>query len=136
MTAILGFLTSKVAGPLFGVAALGLLIGFTVLKISSSATIASLHSEIDDPKTGYKAELATASANQQTLKGSLDQCNVSVDSISKRAAAAEARAQGALDALAGLKDATARSVAAILGAKASSKDACKAADALILEQAR
>ena len=134
---MLGFLTSGIAGPLFGIGMLASVLLGGVEYLVQSAKIANLQSDnaklstsIDDPKTGYIARGAQCESNVATLKTSIALTSQSLKNLAAQEAALEAAAAKATaSAQAGAKaaDAAAQHILSLQ----PGGDVCKAALALI-----
>jgi len=87
----------------------------------------ALVARIEDPDTGYIAQLATCRTNVTSLRNSLETQNTAVRDLEARTAAAEQRASAARAEAARLSSAASRDLAAIRGAVPGSPDDCEAA---------
>jgi multidrug resistance efflux pump len=103
---VVGFLTSRLAGPIFGAAALGLLgvlIWSGVQNVRLNSTITQLDDEIHNPNTGYiakvdrlTANVSTLEGNQRTLQASINEQNAAVTALKAAADKQQADYQAAV----------------------------------------
>lgn len=128
-------ITDKILAYAAGAGCLVLAIALAATMLFYSGRVRSFEDAIDNPKTGYKVQLATASANALSLKGGLDQCNAGVAAHAGEQAATDKRLADAAAAMQPVLEKLQRSNAAIMAAK-SGPDACKSANSLIMEQVR
>ena len=135
MTLILSWLTSKLAGPIFGACSGALLIALFVLWIASGATEAGLRAGVKTAQAQADAasrNLVTCQGDQGALSKSLDAQNASLAALKAQGQTATAAADKALAAAAS-ESLTARASAGRLLATKPGADLCASADALILE---
>lgn len=131
MTAILGFLTSRVGAFISAGLAVALLLAMIVLKLQ----IHSLHSEIGQVQGQLAAaqrDLAQCHANTATLQGGIDRQNAAIQA--QATAAAQRDADLTRVASQARQDAqTAQQRAAAILARPRTGNSCADADAAILE---
>jgi len=135
MTAILAWLTSKLAGPILGACSGLLLVALFALWIASQTTEASLRSELKTAQAQAAAaahDLATCQTNQTTLTQSLNTQNASLTALKAQGDAVTASADKAVQAATSASSAARAAAANLLTAKPGG-DLCASADALILE---
>lgn len=103
MDAILGFFTSKIAGPIFAGLFVVTLIGWGVTAAITSAKVsglegdkAKLETSINDPKTGFIAQLSQCRTNVATFGAAVDRQTASLNDLKAQAEAAESRWRMAL----------------------------------------
>ena len=128
MTMILGFITSKIGGPLF----LASTAIFAIWLAAAEIHVHILNGQIND----YQGKLAASQASVGALDAGLKTCNGKVDALkaegdrltnlANSALAANAEARASADSLA----------KQILSYKSTSSDKCKAADEIFLKFAR
>ena len=128
-------IADKILAYIGGGLALTLALALTYVTVTKNVELSTLHDAIDNPKTGYKILLATATSNAQVLKGGLDQCNAGVKVLADEKAATDARVLQALKDIAPLIDKVHKSAADVLAMKPG-PDLCKSADELILEHVK
>ena len=124
---------SSVALNLFLLAAL------VLGTVSKNATISSLRDQIDNPKTGYKVQLATTygywEACKRNREGLVASLNTQNRAVASMAAASEQMAQAGKVALQEVREHNKPldiKVRQVMEARPTG-DLCKSADALILE---
>jgi|GEM_PF-4773779 len=128
-------LTDKILAYAAGAGCLVLAIALAAAMLFYTGKVRGLENAIDNPTTGYKVQLAAASANALTLKGGLDQCNAGVAAHASEQAATDKRLADAAAAMQPVLEKLQKSNAAIMATK-SGPDICKSANSLIMEQVR
>lgn len=94
MSAIIGFLTSKLAGPIASAAAVVLL----VLLVSARCTVANLEDDLRDERAAHAmttANLSICHGNVTSLEGVLETQNAAVAALEAERDDAKARAEDA-----------------------------------------
>lgn len=127
------WIMSKVAGPVASALAVLLAVGLLWTWTADHAQLAllkhdnsSLRSQIDDPRTGFRARLAASQASYQSLGDASAKQTAAVNAWKQAAADANARAQKASNAADGaLKQAEAN--AARIQATKPGDDVCMSA---------
>jgi hypothetical protein len=134
MSMIIGFLTSKLGGPIMGVLAAILAVALLFSWVSGKATEGVLRGELKTANAALdqsRGDLSTCRTNTATLQASLTDQNAKVDALKAAGDVATANADAALaEAKAGREKAS-QTVAAILAAKPATADLCKAADTIL-----
>lgn len=135
---------SVLSSKIYGGLSLALLAALAWVMVSKSAVISHQDKLINDPKTGYVAQLAAARANEATLKlnqsvlvNGVNQCNSKVDAAVKAAEDAAAAGRAALAIVERNSAATRSVIAAVKAIPAGSTpgEQCAAADAILLQGA-
>lgn len=127
----LSFLTSKIAGPIFGIASGVLAATLIVVWLADASQIKSLHKEIDDPKTGYAARLVNAQVDSSICRGAVADQNAALDRFAASQNGKLTEAAKAIAAADAHMVQVGAKVSNILSAKPGA-DECASADALIL----
>lgn len=133
MGAIVGFFTSKIAGPIFGGIAAVLLLALITVKITDGAKIGTLETaneklsvSIMDPKTGYIARNVQCETNVATLGTAITHQSETIIALGKATADAQAKTKAAMEQAQKGLDAAQAAAAKIIALKPTG-DICAAA---------
>lgn len=136
MTAILSWLTGKVAGPVFGIALIATSIAFAVTVgvyhfelASETARADKLEAAINAPSTGWVARNAQCETNVATLSVALDRVRGEVAELAKATAEGDAKTAvaiaGAASQIGRVRVSTEKLLATPPSAPIGSIDACR-----------
>lgn len=144
---MIAFLTGKLAGPLFGAAALALLVfgavqtirieGMPLFGGGYRAEVAELHDRIENPKTGYIHNLDVAEGNVLGLRTAIGEQNGKIEALAIAGQRLKDEAQRNVDAARAKLAAAQRRMTALLSSqRRPGETACAHASRLIDEAIR